>query len=147
MQRREFLFYTWKKLLYPALLLVLLFLGVRFLAEAWMHNGAERLLLWLGLGFVLLTLTGLWFRKQLGKLGNALYTRIPAKMLPFLHAARRLLDVAALLGLGAVLYAGWEKDPWLVLFFVIYLLGRTWNTFLAEERKRPQTLQADEPGA
>ncbi|MGQ3014532.1 MAG: hypothetical protein ACT6QS_12560 [Flavobacteriales bacterium] len=144
MQRREFLFYTWKRLLYPALLLALLFLGIRFLAEAWLHNGTERFLLWLGLGFALLMVIALWFREQLGKLGNTLYAHIPAKVRPFLHAARRVLDLAALLVLGAVLYAGWEKDPWLVLFFVIYLLGRAWNSFLAEERKKPQTVQTDE---
>ncbi len=147
MQRREFLTYAWKKLLYPALLLVLLFLGLRFLAEAWMYNGAERFLLWLGLGFLLLLAVALWFRKQTEKLGRALYARIPPKVLPFLRAARRVLDMAALLGLGALLYANWAKDPWLVLFFVLYLLGRAWTAFLASERKSLQALQTDEPGS
>jgi|GEM_PF-1378618 len=146
MQRREFLTYAWKKRLYPALLLVLLFFGIRFLADAWLQNGAERFLLWLGLGFVLLLAAALWFRKQVEERSAALYARIPPKALPFLRAARRVLDMAALLGLGAVLYASWTKDPWLVLFFVIYILGRAWSSFLANERKRPQELQTPEQG-
>lgn len=48
---------------------------------------------------------------------------------------QKLLNILALLLLGAMFYHYWEKDRWLLLFFGGYLAVKIWVELLAAEQK------------
>jgi len=138
MQRRAFFIFLWKKRVYPLLLFLLLLLGIRFVANAWAGETAERFALLILLVSALLALL-LFYAGRLGKrLWQKLQSIVPQKLQPYLRASHKLLNMLALLLLGAMFYHYWEKDRWLLLFFGGYLAVKTWVELLAAEQKKLQ---------
>lgn len=112
----------------------MIYYSIRFLISAFSENGTERLftilILSVTIFFILANLAGDLLSKVRIKILSKLSKKVKFKVL----IIGKIIDYLAVLALGAVFYAFWEKDAVLVSILIILLLVERINNIIKEDK-------------
>lgn len=124
----------WKWFFKPLIILIVIYYSIRFLISAFSENGTERLftilILSVTIFFILANLAGDLLSKVRIKILSKLSKKVKFKVL----IIGKIIDYLAVLALGAVFYAFWEKDAVLVSILIILLLVERINNIIKEDK-------------
>lgn len=137
MDRKTFLKKVFRNIVKPVALATVIYFCVTFLITAIKQNQLTNLLIVLVGGFILFAVVSL-AGTFTAKLRRKIYLRLSQKVRLYLKVAGRVIDYAAVMALGVLLYKFLEKDLIGASLFIAFLFSSKIIEVIRQEKVKTQ---------